>query len=94
MMLWPYCHCAGSRISSHKEFDPARPCCAIRSQAFAHNKVKAAVSGGRLPSARTLLCVDCGEPANGYDHRDYRKPLAVEPVCRRHNALRGPAVSA
>jgi hypothetical protein len=25
-----------------------------------------------------------------YEHRDYTKPLQVEPVCRSCNALRGP----
>lgn len=27
-----------------------------------------------------------------YDHRDYTKPLSVEPVCRSCNKLRGPAI--
>ena len=49
------------------------------------------IESGRLPLARTLKCVDCGKPANGYDHRDYRKPVEVEAVCRRHNRLRGRA---
>ena len=36
-------------------------------------------------------CVDCGEEAESYDHRDYFEPLKVEPVCIRCNTLRGPA---
>jgi formylmethanofuran dehydrogenase subunit E len=37
-------------------------------------------------------CRDCGEPSTDYDHRDYNKPLEVEPVCRSCNLLRGPAL--
>lgn len=36
-------------------------------------------------------CVDCGEPATIYNHRNYYEPLDVEPVCRRCNSKRGPA---
>jgi hypothetical protein len=46
---------------------------------------------GRLPRPSTLVCVDCGRPAEQYDHRDYTKPLQVEPVCRSCNVIRGPA---
>ena len=48
-------------------------------------------SAGRLPNAKTLICVDCGAQAHDYDHRDYRKPLDVVPVCRSCNLKRGPA---
>lgn len=44
-----------------------------------------------LPSPREFACVDCGTRATEYDHRDYSKPLMVEPVCRGCNARRGPA---
>lgn len=37
-------------------------------------------------------CVDCGDPATGYDHRDYRKPLEVDPVCNPCNRRRGVAL--
>lgn len=33
-----------------------------------------------------------GAQALFYDHRDYSKPLQVEPVCGRHNKLRGPGL--
>lgn len=49
------------------------------------------VREGRLPKPSTLVCVDCGRPAQQYDHRDYTKPLQVEPVCRSCNVMRGPA---
>lgn len=56
----------------------------------AHQAVAKARSKGLLPPPRTLNCADCGGPAVEYDHRDYTKPLEVEPVCRRCNLLRGP----
>jgi hypothetical protein len=37
-------------------------------------------------------CADCGEPAQEWDHRDYRKPLELEAVCRKCNRSRGPAL--
>jgi NMD protein affecting ribosome stability and mRNA decay len=49
-------------------------------------------SRGLFPSPKTLICVDCGASAHDYDHRDYSKPLEVEPVCRACNFKRGPAL--
>jgi hypothetical protein len=40
------------------------------------------------------LCVDCGNRAAVYDHRNYGRPLDVVPVCRPCNAKRGKAVPA
>jgi len=51
-----------------------------------------AVRSGVLPKAKTLTCVDCSKPAEHWDHRDYRKPLVVEAVCRVCNFNRGPAL--
>lgn len=53
--------------------------------------VRKAIMRGEIAPPKTLKCVDCGEPAFGYDHRDYDKPLAVEPICRSCNFYRGPA---
>lgn len=39
----------------------------------------------------SILCVDCGEPATCYDHRDYNKPEIVEPICTSCNKTRPPA---
>lgn len=50
------------------------------------------VSYGDMPRPDNFWCVDCGRLAQCYDHRDYNWPLRVEPVCRRCNALRGPAI--
>lgn len=58
----------------------------------AHNAVGRAVKDGLLPRIdANTKCVDCGKSAKVYDHRDYRKPLEVEPVCHSCNSLRGPA---
>lgn len=46
----------------------------------------------KLGSAAGRKCVDCGRPADRWDHRDYRKPLEVEPVCRSCNWYRARAL--
>jgi hypothetical protein len=48
---------------------------------------------GELPylSDGKVKCLDCGFRAAVYDHRDYDKPLEVQPVCNRCNFRRGPA---
>jgi hypothetical protein len=61
-------------------------------QAQAAYQVNKAVRNGILPSASTLICVDCGKPAQCYEHRDYNKPLEVEPTCKSCNTRRGPAI--
>lgn len=58
---------------------------------LARAEVNRAVSIGYLKRASECLCVDCGVPAVCYDHRDYAKPLRVEPVCASCNLKRGPA---
>lgn len=58
----------------------------------AQNIVNRAVLAGALPHVSTQACADCAAPAHCYDHRDYNRPLDVEPVCRTCNRLRGAAV--
>jgi hypothetical protein len=59
----------------------------------AHNKVAYAIKRGDLAKLDgSLHCVDCGNPAERYDHREYAKPLSVEPVCHKCNLKRGPAI--
>jgi hypothetical protein len=58
----------------------------------AHAWVQRAIKHGYLPKPSTLTCLDCGQPAQVYDHRDYNKPLDVEPVCHACNIKRGPAL--
>lgn len=57
----------------------------------AHAEVARAVARGLLPRPNTMVCADCGDPAEVYDHRDYAKPLEVEAVCQLCNQRRGPA---
>lgn len=51
-----------------------------------------AIKQGLIPHISTLSCSDCGAGAKNYDHRDYTKPLDVEPVCCSCNTKRGPAM--
>lgn len=60
---------------------------------LAHAYVEAAVRHGDLPKLDgSVPCTDCGRAAQEYDHRDYKKPLEVDPVCRACNAARGPGL--
>jgi hypothetical protein len=56
------------------------------------SKVNREVALGNLKKATEHVCVDCGKPAKQYEHRNYSKPLDVEPVCRGCNKRRGPAL--
>lgn len=48
-----------------------------------------AVRLGFLVPPNELICKDCGCQASEYDHRDYNKPLDVDPVCGPCNTKRG-----
>lgn len=63
----------------------------ISVRARARGKVANAVKRGTLPNLTTTIvpCIDCGKRASQYDHRDYRKPLDVQPVCLICNCKRG-----
>lgn len=50
-----------------------------------------AIRAGEMHPAKAFKCFDCGNPAECYDHRDYDKPLVVDPVCVGCNARRGSA---
>lgn len=50
-----------------------------------------AKSAGQLQPATSFHCVDCGAVAEHYEHRDYNRPLDVEPTCRSCNYRRGNA---
>lgn len=68
---------------------------ADRSRYFelAHRYVDIAVRAGDLPKLDgSIACEDCGNPASEYDHRDYKKPMEVAPVCRACNQARGPGL--
>lgn len=51
--------------------------------------VAKAIRNGQLLPAKKCRCTDCGKPARCYDHRDYRKPLQVDPVCKKCDSKRG-----
>lgn len=60
---------------------------------LAHQYVSIAVRNGDLPKLDgSVPCADCGKPADEYDHRDYKKPMEVDPVCRVCNQARGPGL--
>lgn len=54
--------------------------------------VAKAIRNGVLEPANKKTCVDCGKPASVHDHRDYLKPLDVDPVCKSCNSRRGMAM--
>jgi hypothetical protein len=56
----------------------------------ARRSVQAAIARGDIRRAIEFACVDCSRPAFCYDHRDYSKPLQIEPVCKSCNTKRGP----
>lgn len=60
-------------------------------QRCAYQYTKAKKEGLIKPITKKTKCVDCGAPATMYDHRNYYKPLEVEPVCRSCNGKRGQA---
>lgn len=70
------------------------PCSAMQSEdsKLATRAVVKQIRQGLLPKAKDCFCVDCGDPAFDYDHRDYNRPLDVQPVCRACNGRRGPAI--
>ena len=58
----------------------------------AHAAIQKAIKTGQLLHPKNFFCIDCGAPAKCYDHRDYNKPLEVDPVCRKCNFHRGLAI--
>lgn len=56
------------------------------------SEVAKAIRAGALQPPRSFACVDCGAQAIEYDHRDYNRPLMVDPVCRSCNLRRGQAI--
>ena len=61
-----------------------------KKKGFAHNKVAKAIRDGILKKLDgSIKCVDCGDIAKCYDHRDYARPLDVDPVCWSCDKQRG-----
>lgn len=63
-------------------------------QKAAMSQVHRAIQNNKLINLAIsyINCSDCKSRATVYDHRDYNKPLEVEPVCRGCNYQRGKAV--
>ncbi len=53
--------------------------------------VRRALHGMRLPPASTYTCIDCGEQAAVWEHRNYDRPHEVVATCHPCNKFRGPA---
>lgn len=86
------CHYCGAPLG-HGNQRICRPCYVARDpwKTAASTAVGNAIAEGRLLRPAQFDCADCGGQAIWYDHRDYGKPLHVEPVCRACNFKRGPA---
>lgn len=56
----------------------------------AKKEVYKAVRARIIVPASWCSCTDCDKIAEVYDHRDYSRPLEVEPVCKSCNYKRGP----
>lgn len=57
-------------------------------RAAAHKFTRAAVENGFLLAPKDCKCTDCAKQATCYDHRDYGRPMDVEPVCLSCNSRR------
>lgn len=68
---------------------PVRTVAEVKWRAHVGRSTRAAVLLGLLPDPVNCICVDCGRNAECYDHRDYSKPLDVDPVCLGCNSRRG-----
>lgn len=90
-----FCHYCADPLPrfSHGNKAICALCAALRRRTIrrAERAITIAVKNGVLKPAYARLCADCGAQAFGYDHRDYSKPLQVEPVCNGCNRRRGPA---
>lgn len=60
---------------------------------WAKSQVYKSVRARLIAPASWLSCKDCGSQAEVYDHRDYHKPLEIEPVCKACNFKRGPGLN-
>lgn len=85
--------CGGEKKGRHFMAALCNPCSKRARQLTqrAGHMVRAAIELGLLPPLESCKCVDCGDPAKFYDHRDYGRPLEVDPVCHGCNVRRGPA---
>lgn len=78
-------------VSQERKLPSKSAGCDEKIALLARCMVNAAVKRGIIPSLKVgdVACVDCGGVADRYDHRNYARPLDVEPVCAACNQLRG-----
>ncbi len=84
----------GGKRGKHNEYTCVKCYVALAlEKARAHSAVAYAVRSGKLKNlkAHEVDCVDCGARAECYDHRDYKQPLLVDPVCEFCDSDRGMA---
>ena len=48
---------------------------------------------GYIGKPKNQKCVDCGKKATDWEHRNYSRPLIVEPICRSCNLRRGSSLN-
>lgn len=88
-------HC-GNSYEHHRHKSAATRCESCREihcilAGRCSSAVTTAEYNDRLQDPKTMRCIDCGNSANVYDHRDYLKPLSVDPVCNTCNIRRAGA---
>lgn len=66
----------------------------LKGQIQAKGQVSQAIKKGKIPCLKVnvIKCAYCPAKATVYEHRDYNKPLDVQPVCARCNVALGEAI--
>ena len=93
---WRRCFYCNTELRAYDKFAAFCDYCEAKRRPImsrARSLVREAIRKGKLAAATTQKCTDCGSPATRYDHRDYNKPLHVDPVCSSCNAKRGPGAA-
>ena len=83
-------HWGGARARLCHECGRLRYEALVRERRLAAAAVARARRHGELVPPSDFACMDCGTQAQVYDHRDYSRPLDVQPVCLKCNSRRGP----
>lgn len=99
------CEACGGKFYRHHLSRFCFPCCEKRAKEASKRQYKGnpnnlsrrlvstAIRLGVMRPASEFNCVDCGGAAAHYDHRDYNKPLDVDPVCTRCHGARGRGIN-
>lgn len=77
------CEACGHRDSTRNDGRFCRGCQRFKSAVV--NQVGYAIKKGIIQRASCFECVRCGKQAKEYDHRDYAKPMDIQPMCRSCN---------